>query len=243
MKLRHGLETQKERMNSLLRRDVRTPFEVVAVPEAPAEELDLEAARMRALAQRPDVARARLQVVQADYDRRLKTADSLPDLSLSVNYVRLFHSEVIPANISTAGVLFSWDPFTSVHLGTQAKGAGRKEQGGGAGEERAERGRERGSGGGRQPFPRARGGARASARRAGWTGFCPGRSACAPEQVCREGRSPEGSAERQGVARRGERSIPTGSRGVLVCQGGVREIDGRGLIRWNRIPRPRPDSP
>src|SRR5436309_1316033 len=67
--------------------------------------------RRRALEARPELRKARLEARQAEYDRRLKKAEWIPDLSLTVNYVRLFNEQVLPTSIASAGVLFSWDVY------------------------------------------------------------------------------------------------------------------------------------
>jgi len=73
------LASQKEQMNQLLGRDVRTDFVVEPVTQLSIAEIDLDAARTRALDNRPDLREARLKVEQADLDRRLTKADRIPD--------------------------------------------------------------------------------------------------------------------------------------------------------------------
>jgi outer membrane protein TolC len=68
------LASQKERLNQLIGRDVRTAFEVDQVLALSALEVDLEAAQRRALDSRSDLRQARLAVKQADLDRRLTSA-------------------------------------------------------------------------------------------------------------------------------------------------------------------------
>src|SRR5262249_93812 len=61
MTLRDQLEDQKEKLNDLLGRDIRTEFTVQPVPAVGRYEVDLAAARERTLAQRPEVQEARLK--------------------------------------------------------------------------------------------------------------------------------------------------------------------------------------
>lgn len=109
--IRNALQTRKERLNMLLARDLETPFEVETVSEADVFSIDEESARRQALERRPEVRQARLQAEQTDFDTRLARAEWIPDLSLSINYIRLFNEQVIPTNIASAGLFLSWDPF------------------------------------------------------------------------------------------------------------------------------------
>src|SRR5262249_56452439 len=77
------LASQKEQMNQLLGRDVRTAFTVDEFPAVSLTDVDLAAASTRALANRPDVAQARLAVKQAELEYRLKKADRIPEVSVA----------------------------------------------------------------------------------------------------------------------------------------------------------------
>jgi len=105
------LASQKEQLNQLLGRDVRTDFVVEPVTELSIAEVDLDAARTRALENRPDLREARLKVEQADLDRRLKKADRIPELSVAVSYSSYFNIDVMPTNLATAGLQLKWEPF------------------------------------------------------------------------------------------------------------------------------------
>jgi outer membrane protein TolC len=105
------LASQKEQLNQLLGRDVRSDFVVEPVSTLSISELDVTAARARALENRPDVREARLKVEQADLDRRAKKAERLPDLSVAVSYSSYFNIDVMPTNLATAGVQLKWEPF------------------------------------------------------------------------------------------------------------------------------------
>ncbi|MBM4293632.1 MAG: TolC family protein [Deltaproteobacteria bacterium] len=109
--LRHVLATQKEQLNHVMGRNVLTAFSVAPVPEAAPLENDLEGARQRALRQRPEANESRLRTKQAEYDRRLKQAEYIPDVSLMVDYIRTFEYEVIPQNFAFAGLILTWEPF------------------------------------------------------------------------------------------------------------------------------------
>ena len=105
------LASQKEQLNQLLGRDVRTDFVVEPVTELSIAEVDVDTARTRALENRPDLREARLKVEQADLDRRLKKADRIPELSVAVSYSSYFNIDVMPTNLATAGLQLKWEPF------------------------------------------------------------------------------------------------------------------------------------
>jgi len=109
--LRNNLATQKEQLNHLLGRDLETEFSVESVPETTDPELDLAEVHAKALAQRPEIRMAELGVRQAEHDVRLKRAEYIPDVSLTVSYLSPYLVEVVPHNIATAGLQFSWEPF------------------------------------------------------------------------------------------------------------------------------------
>jgi len=105
------LATQKEQLNQLLGRDVRTTFEVDNVAALSILDVDLEAAQSHALDSRPEIRQARLNVKQAELDRRLTKADRIPEVSAAVSYSSNFNMSVLPSNLATAGVQVKWEPF------------------------------------------------------------------------------------------------------------------------------------
>ncbi|HNG31107.1 MAG TPA: TolC family protein [Blastocatellia bacterium] len=105
------LASQKEQLNQLLGRDVQTDFAVSAAPAFSRYEIDPAAARERALAERPELQEARLKRKQAEYDRRIKRMEYIPDVSLTLSYVSPQNINFVPRQIATAGVLVSWEPF------------------------------------------------------------------------------------------------------------------------------------
>ena len=109
--LANALATHKEQLNDLLGRDLRTEFEVVPMAGGALYETDLAAAQSRALAQRPEVEEARLRLKQADYDRRIKQSQLIPDVSLTFGYFSPFGLAVVPKNVAAVGLSVSWEPF------------------------------------------------------------------------------------------------------------------------------------
>jgi outer membrane protein len=109
--LRHTLDTQQEQLNNLMGIDIGTALRVAPVPDPVSDALDQTAASARALAQRPELKAAQLKVQQAEYNRRIKLAEYIPDLSLAFTYVSAVNVELVPKNISSVGLLLTWDVF------------------------------------------------------------------------------------------------------------------------------------
>jgi len=107
----NALASQKEQLNQLLGRDVRTAFVVEDVSDISLLDVDLTAAHTHALEARPDIREARLKVDQAELDRRIAKAERIPDVSLAVSYTSNLNIDVLPANLATAGVQLTWEPF------------------------------------------------------------------------------------------------------------------------------------
>ena len=106
---RHDLASRREQLNHLLGRSPDTPLRVSAVPPAIPSQMDVDLAREVALRQRPEIARAGLEVSHADYGVRLKKAEFIPDVSLVFQYLAPITSDVLPRNIAYVGVQINWD--------------------------------------------------------------------------------------------------------------------------------------
>jgi outer membrane protein len=115
MTIQNQLLAQKEQLNHLLGRDVRTEFAVSSADEtalAVMRETDLVSARERALEHRPEIREARLRIGQAKLDKRIKKSEFIPDVSLTVNYATTFsYSNFVPRNLSGVGVSVEWEVF------------------------------------------------------------------------------------------------------------------------------------
>jgi outer membrane protein TolC len=111
--LTNALTAQKEQLNHLLGRDVRTEFDVHdAVETATMRETNLVEARKRALDQRPEIREARLRLKQATLDRRAKKSEFIPDVSLTFNHVATFnYSNFVPRGVTGVGVQVEWEVF------------------------------------------------------------------------------------------------------------------------------------
>ena len=111
VKLQNALAAQQEQLNLLLGRDLRTQFNVVNVTDNVLYELSLDAAQNRALSDRSEVRAARLQQRQAELQRRLRKAERLPDVSLTLGYFAPIGVGVLPRQVFGAGVSVKWEPF------------------------------------------------------------------------------------------------------------------------------------
>jgi outer membrane protein TolC len=106
------LTTLKEQLNDLMGRNINTEFRVSVVPELSLLDIDLAAARTRALDQRPEIREARLRLKQAELDKRVKKSEYIPDVSLAVTYAspRNF-DDFVPTNFAAAGIAVQWEVF------------------------------------------------------------------------------------------------------------------------------------
>ena len=109
--LQDAFELQKQSLNRLLGRDLRTQFSVEMQPFSDIAEQDLEIARKQALEQRPEVREARLQTKSAQMDVRRERAEYIPDLSMQVSYLSFQNVNFLPQNAGNVGFLLQWQPF------------------------------------------------------------------------------------------------------------------------------------
>jgi outer membrane protein TolC len=101
-----------EQLNDLMGRNVHTQFRVAAIGNADTDFATPEAMEVRALQNRPDVKKAKLQVQQANYDARAKKAEYIPDVSLAFDYYTTANFEnVFPSNVGTVGLSLRWEPW------------------------------------------------------------------------------------------------------------------------------------
>jgi outer membrane protein TolC len=111
LKLRNQLQSRKEHLNYLMGRDITTPFQPQGVPPPSEIELDMQTAQQKALAQRPEIRQARINVEKANYGKRLAKAKYIPDIGLAVHYISPFNVHFLPKNMVSAGFEMSWEPF------------------------------------------------------------------------------------------------------------------------------------
>jgi len=101
-----------EQLNDLMGRDVHTQFRVAAIGDADSGLDTAEGMEARALQNRPDMKKAKIQVQQANYDARAKKAEYIPDVSLAFSYCTTANFEnVFPSNVGTVGMSLRWEPW------------------------------------------------------------------------------------------------------------------------------------
>jgi outer membrane protein TolC len=109
--LSDSLASGKERLNDLMGREITVDFEPVPLPAPEPLEQDLQASRAHAAERRPEIQEARLRVEQADFDRRMKKAEFIPDVSIGYGFTTNLNLEVVPRDISSVRLIFSWEIY------------------------------------------------------------------------------------------------------------------------------------
>jgi len=105
------LGDRKEALNRLLGRDLFVDFSVEGVPTALPEEMDLQAARNLALAQRPEIKIATIREKQANMETKIERTRYLPDISIQANYLTPAGIDFLPQNVGGIGALLTWQPW------------------------------------------------------------------------------------------------------------------------------------
>jgi outer membrane protein TolC len=112
LKMDDPIQTQKEQLNRLMGRPIDTPFEIDQASIVDTEGVSLQDAYAEALASRPEIRLARIQQRKAELERRLKSAERIPDVSLSLIALRTVNfSSTLPNNLSSVGIQAAWDVF------------------------------------------------------------------------------------------------------------------------------------
>jgi outer membrane protein len=116
--LENQRETLKSKLNHKMGRDVLAEFTVPDIPESSeaqtqAADLNLTAARARALAQRPEVRQAHLKVETAQLELSNTAATFNPTIAAELLGIELVNvTPLLPRQIGVAGVSLTWEPFT-----------------------------------------------------------------------------------------------------------------------------------
>jgi outer membrane protein TolC len=110
--LESALASQKEQLNDLLGRDIHQDFRLIPVFNTPDQKRQAEAVLAQAFASRPSLRAAKLSVQQAEHDKRIKALHYVPDVSVVAAHIQAFNiGQVLPDQISFAGVFLSWEVF------------------------------------------------------------------------------------------------------------------------------------
>jgi outer membrane protein len=111
LRLKNGIELQKEELNRLLGRELHAELSLVSLGDVPSADMDLATAQSRALSSRAELKQLSFQSKQVDLERRIKQWQYLPDLNLIVDYLSVFGAEVLPKNIVFTGLVLNWEPI------------------------------------------------------------------------------------------------------------------------------------
>jgi outer membrane protein TolC len=112
LKMDDPIATQKEQLNRLMGRPVNTPFDIDASTIADSDAVSLEDAYAEALASRPEMRLAKVQQHKAELERRIASAERIPDVSLVLFALRTVNfSSTLPNAVSSVGVQATWDVF------------------------------------------------------------------------------------------------------------------------------------
>ncbi|MGH9747626.1 MAG: TolC family protein [Candidatus Acidiferrales bacterium] len=109
--LEDTLQTQKENLNDLMGRDIRSDFRLGQFPEPLPEEKDLELARKTALANRTEIRQAQIKIDQAGYARRIQKSQYIPEVGIQYLFFSPFTIQGFPTNINSLGISFKWDLY------------------------------------------------------------------------------------------------------------------------------------
>ena len=107
--LQDTFATQKENLNDLMGRDIRSDFSLAGVPDALPEEQNIEMARDGALANRTEVRQAQFKIDQAVYSKRLQKAQYIPEVGIQYLFFAPFTIEGLPSNVNSLGITMKWD--------------------------------------------------------------------------------------------------------------------------------------
>jgi outer membrane protein TolC len=112
LKMDDPIETQKEELNRLMGRPIDTPLEIDVSSIVENEPVSLADAYAEAVTSRPEIRLAKVQQRRAQLERRLASAERIPDVSLSLFALRTVnYSSVLPNSVSSIGIQATWDVF------------------------------------------------------------------------------------------------------------------------------------
>jgi outer membrane protein TolC len=112
LKMEDPIQSQKEQLNRLMGRSIDTPLEIDVASIIATETVSLSDAYAEALTSRPEIRLAKLQHRKTELERRLASAERIPDVSLSLLGLRTVnYTSVLPNTVSSVGVQVTWDVF------------------------------------------------------------------------------------------------------------------------------------
>lgn len=110
-KTKNEMATQKEKLNKLLGRDVETGFSVTPVGGAQPVVINPKSAEETALAERPEVNAARLNIEYAENEVDIKKSEYIPEIGVQLQYTINPDIELLPENTSTVALFAKWEFF------------------------------------------------------------------------------------------------------------------------------------
>jgi outer membrane protein len=112
LKLDDPIQTQKEQLNRLMGRPIDEPLDIDASTIADGDVVSLSDAYAEALMSRPEIRLAKVQQRKSELERRLASAERIPDVSLSLLALRTVnYSSTLPNSVSSVGIQGTWDVF------------------------------------------------------------------------------------------------------------------------------------
>jgi outer membrane protein TolC len=107
----NSLATAQDRLNYLVGKEIEVTDLDSPLPTAWGEGR-VRGDASRGFESRPDVREAALQVEQARLGVKLKSAENIPEVALMVSNATPFNNDVLPRNMTSAGITMSYEPFT-----------------------------------------------------------------------------------------------------------------------------------
>jgi outer membrane protein len=112
LKMDDPIQSQKEQLNRLMGRPIDAPLDIDVSSIVEHEPVSLTDAYAEALASRPEIRLAKVQQRKAQLERRIASAERIPDVSLSLFALRTVNfSSVFPSSVSSVGLQATWDVF------------------------------------------------------------------------------------------------------------------------------------
>lgn len=106
---KNDLADEKEKLNNLMGRDLRSGVSVVQVPIRTDYEANLEAAQETALKQRPEIRETALKLKHAEYSHSIKKSEYIPDLWFKASYDKFFNVDLLPDDVGKVGLFLRWE--------------------------------------------------------------------------------------------------------------------------------------
>jgi len=110
-KTTNEMATQKEKLNKLLGRGVETEFSVTPVGSAKSVTINPKEAEETALAKRPEVNAAKLNIEFAENEVDIKKSKYIPEVGVQLQYTINPDIELLPENTSTVALFAKWEFF------------------------------------------------------------------------------------------------------------------------------------